>query len=147
MIGLIQLVTHASVVVENKTIATIGRGILALIGIEKSDTENEAQRLFEKIIHYRIFGDAQGKMNLCLKDIQGELLLVPQFTLVAETQKGTRPGFSVGMPPEEGKKLFSMLVTYAQAHYPRTACGEFGAYMQISLCNDGPVTFWLRTNK
>jgi len=145
MIGLIQLVSHASVVVENKTIASIQRGILALIGIEKTDTEKEAEKLFDKILNYRIFNDEQGKMNLSLLATFGGLLLVPQFTLVAETQKGTRPGFSTGMPPEDGKKLFEYLVKFSAEHYKRVSAGQFGAHMEVSLCNNGPVTFILKT--
>lgn len=144
MKGLIQLVTQANVVVEEHTVAAIDLGILALIGIEKTDTEKEADKLLDKIIHYRIFNDAQGKMNVSLAGVQGGLLLVPQFTLVAETQKGTRPGFSIGMPPEEGKRLFEYLVTQAKQLHPKVAAGVFGAYMQVSLCNDGPVTFMLQ---
>ena len=143
MKGLLQVVTHASVTVDNKKIAGIDRGILALIGIEKTDTEKEASKLLDRILNYRIFDDAQGKMNLSLKDIEGGLLLVPQFTLVAETQKGTRPGFSVGMPPDQAKSLFTALLAAALQQYGHVASGEFGAYMQVELCNDGPVTFLL----
>lgn len=143
MLGLIQLVSEASVKVDDKTIATIKRGILALIGIEKTDTEKQAEKLLERILNYRIFPDQDGKMNLSLNNIQGGLLLVPQFTLVAETNKGTRPGFSVGMPPQEGEKLFAYLVAAARKSYPFVECGQFGAHMQVSLCNDGPVTFIL----
>ncbi len=145
MISVIQLVTHAEVVVDSAAIGSIQKGIMALIGIEKTDNEKEADKLFNKIINYRIFPDAQGKMNLSLKDIRGGLLLVPQFTLVAETTKGTRPGFSTGMPPQEGKQLFEYLIEYAQKqHDVSIASGCFGAYMQVSLCNDGPVTFILQ---
>lgn len=145
MIGLIQLVSHANVKVGERTVAAITRGILALIGIEKSDTEQDAQRLLDRIMNYRIFKDAEGKMNLSLKDVQGGLLLVPQFTLVAETHKGTRPGFSTGMPPEPGAKLFSYIVSSARQGHQQVQAGEFGAHMQVSLCNDGPVTFILQT--
>lgn len=145
MLGLIQLVSEASVSVDDKTIAKIDRGILALIGIEKQDTEQIADRLIERILNYRIFPDKDGKMNLSLNNIQGGLLLVPQFTLVAETNKGTRPGFSLGMPPKEGEKLFGYLVTAAQKVHSYVASGQFGAHMQVSLCNDGPVTFILQT--
>lgn len=145
MIGLIQLVSEAKVLVSEKMIGSITRGILALIGIEKNDTEESGEKLIERILHYRIFPDAEGKTNLSLKDIQGGLLLVPQFSLVAETNKGTRPGFSQGMPPKEGKVLFEYLVNYTKKHYPHVASGEFGAYMQVNLCNDGPMTFILQT--
>lgn len=145
MIGLIQLVTHASVVVNANIVGNIKQGILALIGMEKTDTEKEAAKLLDRILNYRIFNDENGKMNLSLHDVKGGLLLVPQFTLVAETNKGTRPGFSVGMPPSDAEKLFNALVVYAKQRYEHVACGEFGAYMQVSLCNDGPVTFILRS--
>ena len=144
MLSLIQLVTHADVKISGNSVGAIGQGILALIGIEKTDTEQEANKLLEKIINYRIFPDAQGKTNLSLKDIQGGLLLVPQFTLVADTQKGMRPGFSRGMPPTEGKKLFEYMINHAQKNYAHIAAGVFGAYMQITLCNDGPMTFMLQ---
>ena len=144
MLSVIQLVTHADVRVNETIIGAIQKGIVALIGIEKTDGENEAEKLFNKIMNYRIFPDAQGKTNLSLRDVQGGLLLIPQFTLVADTTKGTRPGFSTGMPPQEGKKLFEYFVSYAEKNHSAIACGEFGAYMQIILCNDGPMTFTLR---
>lgn len=145
MLGLIQLVKHASVEIEGSIVSTIEQGILALVGIEKTDTEKEADKLLDRIINYRIFRDTNDKSNLSLKDVQGGLLLVPQFTLVADTNKGTRPGFSLGMPPEEGKRLFEYLVSVARNQYQHTENGQFGAYMQVSLCNDGPVTYLLRT--
>jgi D-tyrosyl-tRNA(Tyr) deacylase len=145
MIALIQLVTHAQVVVEKQKIGEISRGILALIGIERTDTEAQAIKLFERIMGYRIFPDADGKTNLSLQTIAGGLLLVPQFTLIAETSKGTRPGFSKGMPHEEGKTLFSFLVQHAKGAYPHVTCGQFGAHMQVTLCNDGPMTFILHS--
>ena len=143
MISLIQLVKHATVTVENECIASISHGILALIGIEKDDTEVNACKLVDRIINYRIFKDDEDKTNLSLLSVGGGLLLVPQFTLVADTTKGTRPGFSRGMPPEEGKKLFSDLVDYAKKEYSKVVAGRFGAHMQVSLCNDGPMTFIL----
>lgn len=145
MLGLIQLVSHADVKIERNVVGAIQRGILALIGIEKTDTEEQAKKLFDKIINYRIFPDAEGKTNLSLKDVKGGLLLVSQFTLVAETQKGLRPGFSRGMPPNEGKILFEFLVNHAKENYFIVQSGQFGADMQVSLCNDGPVTFMLQT--
>lgn len=145
MRALIQLVTHAEVKVSDEIIGKINHGILALMGMEKTDTEEDAKKLFERIINYRIFPDNEGKMNLNLKSVEGSILLVPQFTLVAETNKGTRPGFSIGMPPEAGKRLFEFLVSYAKTNYPYVEAGQFGAYMQVSLCNDGPVTFLLTT--
>lgn len=145
MLGLIQRVSSASVAVDGKTIGAIQQGILALIGIEKSDTEKHAERLLDKMLGYRIFDDANGKMNLSVQNVQGGLLLVSQFTLVADTNTGTRPGFSTAMPPEESNKLFSYLVKIAIQKYPIVGSGEFGANMQVSLCNDGPVTFLLRS--
>ena len=145
MLSVIQLVTQAEVCVEAIAIGTIQKGIMALVGIEKTDTEKEAEKLFNKIVNYRIFPDTHGKMNLSLKDIQGGLLIVPQFTLVAETDKGTRPGFSTGMPPQEGRPLFEYLVEHAKKQNEVSiASGCFGAYMQVNLCNDGPVTFMLQ---
>jgi D-tyrosyl-tRNA(Tyr) deacylase len=143
MIGLIQVVTKADVKVDEQIIGQIDQGILALIGIEKTDTNENAQKLMDKMINYRIFKDADGKTNLSLKDIQGGLLLVPQFTLVAEMSKGLRPGFSRGMPPAEGKILFQYLTSFAKQNHPNVETGEFGAYMHVSLCNDGPMTFIL----
>lgn len=143
MIALIQLVTNANVVVENQPIGSISRGILALIGLEKTDDEAKAKKMLDRILNYRIFADADGKTNLSLATVEGGLLLVPQFTLVAETNKGTRPGFSRGMPPQEGKQLFEWMVNHAKSIYPKIESGQFGAYMQVNLCNDGPMTFWL----
>jgi D-tyrosyl-tRNA(Tyr) deacylase len=139
VIALLQRVSEASVTVEGQIIGSIGRGILALIGIERGDSEAEADRLAEKIIAYRIFPDEAGKMNRSLKDIGGELLVVPQFTLVADTNSGTRPSFSSGASPAEGEKLFAYF-----ANKTRAATGRFGADMQVRLVNDGPVTFWLQ---
>lgn len=144
MLSVIQLVTHASVQVDGVIVGSIQRGIMALIGIEKKDSEKEAQKLFHKIVQYRIFPDENGKMNRSVLDISGGLLLVPQFTLVAETAKGTRPGFSTGMPPKEGEQLFAYFVGYAKQQNIFVQNGIFGAYMQVNLCNDGPVTFLLQ---
>ena len=143
MIGLIQLVKYANVKVNNAIVGAIEEGILALIGIEKTDTDDNAKKLIDKIINYRIFRDTADKTNLSLREVQGQLLLVPQFTLVADTKSGLRPGFSKGMSPEEGKKIFTYLVNYTQMQYPHVATGEYGAYMQVTLCNDGPMTFVL----
>lgn len=145
MIGLLQRVTEASVTVQGKNIASIERGILVLVGVEKEDSETQSERLLERLLGYRVFPDEQGKMNLSLQDISGGLLLVPQFTLVANTQKGTRASFTSAAPAEQGESLFNHLVQHACAHYPKVASGRFGADMQVSLVNDGPVTFWLRT--
>ena len=144
MIALLQRVTEARVVVNNKTIAEVKQGVLALIGVEKGDTSKQADRLLQRILGYRIFPDQEDKMNLGLKDIAGGLLLVPQFTLAADTDKGMRPSFSSAALPAEGKALFEYLVQQAQASYEPVACGEFAADMKVSLTNDGPVTLWLQ---
>jgi len=145
MIALIQRVNRAAVTVDSETVGAIGRGILALIGVQRGDTTASADRLLERVLTYRIFGDEQGKMNLSLRDIQGELLLVSQFTLAADTQKGTRAGFSRAAAPEEAKRLFDYFLDRARASHGTVAAGVFGADMQVSLVNDGPVTFWLET--
>jgi len=147
MIGLIQRVSEASVVVEGCLVGQIGRGLLVLVGVEKHDDETTAQRLIERILGYRVFPDLQGKMNLSLTDIGGELLLVPQFTLAADTRKGTRPSFSSAAAPEQGAALFEHFVSAARESLPRVAAGVFGADMKVSLINDGPVTFWLQVGK
>lgn len=146
MIALIQRVAEARVAVAGEAVGTIGRGVLALVGVERGDTEREAQRLAERVLGYRIFPDAEGKMNRSLADIAGGLLLVPQFTLAADTKSGTRPGFSTAAAPEEGKRLFDYLVQLSREKHPVVATGRFGADMQVSLVNDGPVTFWLQVS-
>lgn len=145
MIGLLQRVTHARVEVHSRTIAEINTGLLILIGIEKEDTRTRADRLLERLLGYRVFPDEENKMNLSLRDIQGGLLLVPQFTLPADTKKGTRPGFSTAAPPEAGRELFDYLLAQATLCYGNVSAGQFGTDMQVSLTNDGPVTFWLQT--
>ena len=145
MIGLIQRVARADVQVDSETVGTIGRGILALIGVRRGDDALSADRLLERLLTYRIFPDEQGKMNLSLRDIRGELLLVPQFTLAADTHKGTRAGFSTAAAPDEARRLFDHLLARARASHAPVAAGVFGANMQVSLVNDGPVTFWLET--
>lgn len=145
MLGLIQRVSFASVTVNDAVIGEIHHGILALIGIEKTDDEPSAIRLLEKILQYRIFSDDNGKMNLNVKEVQGGLLLVSQFTLVADTKSGTRPGFSTAMAPEASQRLFQFLCEKAQKTHQPVATGEFGAHMRVSLCNDGPVTFLLKS--
>lgn len=144
MLAVIQRVTHADVQVNHKIIGAIQQGILALIGMEKTDSNKEAERLADRILNYRIFKDAESRMNLSIKDIKGGLLLVPQFTIVADTKTGTRAGFSTAMPPAESKILFEYFVKYSSSLYEHIAAGEFGADMQVTLCNDGPVTFLLR---
>lgn len=143
MIALIQRVTDGKVVVDNQIIGQIDQGILALIGVEKEDTEKNADRLLERLLGYRIFSDQDDKMNLSVSDVEGGLLLVPQFTLAADTRKGKRPSFSSAAPPSEGERLFNYFVNKAKADYPMVETGQFGADMKVSLCNDGPVTFWL----
>ena len=146
MIALLQRVTNAKVEVEAKAIGAINNGILALIGVEKTDTEEQANRLLERILGYRIFADAQDKMNLSLENINGGLLLVPQFTLAANTEKGMRPSFSSAASPDEGERLFNYLLQQAKQRHPQVEAGQFGADMQISLTNDGPVTFWIQVS-
>lgn len=145
MKALIQRVKQAQVDVNNQTIGQISKGILALIGVERDDTIEKAEQLLNKIGRYRIFTDESGKMNLSLNDIQGELLLVSQFTLVADTKKGNRPGFSRGASPEHGELIFNEMVKLANNTGLNIQTGQFGADMQVSLTNDGPVTFWLET--
>ncbi len=144
MIGLIQRVSEASVRVEGAVVGRIGRGLLVLVGVEKPDNDATAQRLLERILTYRVFPDADGKMNLSLADTHGELLLVPQFTLAADTHKGTRPSFSSAASPELGAALFEYFAKAARERHPKVATGVFGADMKVSLVNDGPVTFWLQ---
>lgn len=145
MIALVQRVAEAKVSVGGDTVGAIGRGILALIGVERGDSEAQADRLADKVLAYRIFPDAAGKMNLSLLDIKGEFLAVPQFTLVADTNSGTRPSFSSGAPPAEGARLFACFTEILKPRI-KLATGRFGADMQVSLVNDGPVTFWLRVS-
>lgn len=144
MIGLIQRVTQAEVTVDGFCISRISRGILALVAVERGDGAAQAQRLAERIIGYRIFPDAEDRMNLSLADVDGELLLVSQFTLAADTRKGARPSFTPAAAPEEGQRWFAYLVDRAKERHPRTSTGRFGANMQVGLVNDGPVTFSLR---
>ncbi|NVK24428.1 MAG: D-tyrosyl-tRNA(Tyr) deacylase [Gammaproteobacteria bacterium] len=143
MIGLIQRVKFAKVEVENETVGEINQGILVLLGVDRDDDEAKAKRLAERIINYRIFEDAQGKMNESVKQIKGELLVVSQFTLVADTKKGTRAGFSRGASPELGNKLYQYFVEQCKTSGLKVETGQFGADMQVSLLNDGPVTFSL----
>lgn len=146
MIALLQRVSQASVVVEGEKIAETGRGLLVLLGVQKNDGEVQAQRSVERILGYRVFEDAAGKMNLSLQDIQGEILLVPQFTLAADTDKGMRPSFSSAATPADGKKWFDRVVELSRQQLPRVQTGRFGADMKVALLNDGPVTFWLETH-
>lgn len=146
MIALIQRVTAASVCVEGETVGCIGPGMLALVAVERGDGERQAVRLAERVLGYRIFEDAEGRMNRSLTDTGGELLLVPQFTLAADTHKGARPSFAPAADPETGQLRFDALVAAARRGHARVETGRFGTRMRVSLVNDGPVTFWLRVS-
>ena len=146
MITVIQRVTSANIKVHECIIGEIGVGIMALVAIEREDNETAAQRLLERILNYRIFGDVDDRMNLSLRDIQGGLLLVPQFTLAANTDKGNRPSFASAAAPEMSSQLFAFLQTLAISSHPGVQFGKFGADMKISLVNDGPVTFTLKAH-
>ncbi len=143
MIGLLQRVRRAAVEVAGETVASIGPGLLVLVGVQRGDGEAQGQRLLERLLGYRVFPDAEGRMNLSLRDTKGGLLLVPQFTLAADTAKGSRAGFTTAAEPAQAKILFEALLAQARREWPGTGSGVFGADMQVSLVNDGPVTFWL----
>lgn len=145
MIGFLQRVSRAQVDIEGVATAAIGRGLLVLVGVLREDTAADGQRLVERILNYRVFPDPQGRMNLCLRDIQGGLLLVPQFTLAADTRSGNRPSFTPAAPPAQAEALFGQLLEQARAAHAEVASGRFGADMQVTLINDGPVSFWLST--
>ena len=145
VIALIQRVSRAEVRVAEEVRGTIGRGVLALIGVQRGDGEAAAERLLEKLLAYRIFPDEAGRMNLSVREAGGGLLLVPQFTLAADTRKGTRAGFSSAAEPRAAQRLFEYLLARARDAYAPVSAGVFGAHMQVSLINDGPVTFWLET--
>lgn len=144
MIALLQRALEAKVVVEGRTVGAIGNGLMVLLCAERNDTEKEADALLAKLLSYRVFADDAGKMNRSVTDVQGGLLLVPQFTLAADTQSGTRPSFTPAATPVEGRRLFDYFVEKARAKHAVVETGEFGAHMQVSLTNDGPVTFWLQ---
>lgn len=144
MIGLLQRVTQAQVVVGDRTVGSIGAGLMVLVCAERGDTESEAGRLLERLLNYRVFSDPQGRMNLSLREVGGAMLLVPQFTLAADTRRGNRPSFTPAAPPEEGRRLFSHLLACARRVHAPVESGEFGADMKVSLTNDGPVTIWLQ---
>ena len=147
MIALIQRVTEARVEVDGAVAGAIGRGILALIGVERGDGDAQAERLVDRVLGYRIFPDAEGRMNLSLLDVRGELLAVPQFTLAADTKSGTRAGFSTAAAPDEGRRLFERFIFLSsQKKQLQVKTGSFGADMRVSLVNDGPVTFWLQAS-
>lgn len=145
MIGLLQRVRRADVEVAGETVAAIGPGLLVLVGVQREDGEAQGRRLLERLLGYRVFPDAEGRMNLSLRDTGGGLLLVPQFTLAADTAKGARPSFTSAAEPARAKALFEALVAQARQEWPDSGSGVFGADMQVSLVNDGPVTFWLET--
>lgn len=143
MIGLLQRVSGASVEVGGETVGRIGPGLLVLLGVQRGDGEAQAERLVERLLGYRVFADEQGRMNRSLRDVGGGLLLVPQFTLAADTARGARPSFTPAAPPDEGRRLFEHALAHALGRHPVVACGRFGADMKVALVNDGPVTFWL----
>jgi D-tyrosyl-tRNA(Tyr) deacylase len=144
VIALLQRVTGASVRVGEETVGEIGRGILVLVGVERGDGEEQATRLAQKVLGYRVFPDGEGKMNLSVKDVGGEILAVPQFTLAADTSSGTRAGFSRAALPEDGERLFLQFVSFLKNSGLKIETGKFQSPMQVSLVNDGPVTFWLQ---
>jgi D-tyrosyl-tRNA(Tyr) deacylase len=144
MIGLLQRVSEARVVVADKTVGAIGPGLVVLVCAERGDSAVQTERLLERLLSCRVFADAAGKMNLSLRDVAGGLLLVPQFTLAADTSKGTRPSFAAAALPDVAKRLFEHMLAHARRLHSTVAAGEFGAMMKVSLTNDGPVTLWLR---
>jgi len=145
MIGLLQRVRSARVLVAGETVGFIDAGLLIFVGVERGDDEASADRLLDRLLGYRVFPDKDGKMNLSVRDVGGGLLLVPQFTLAADTDKGLRASFTPAAPPEDGRRLFAYLLSSAQKQHPIVASGIFGADMQVTLTNDGPVTFWLES--
>ena len=145
MIALIQRVLSASVAVDDETVGAIGPGLLALVAVQPADDEASTRRMLERLLGYRVFADEQGRMNRSLKDTGGDLLLVSQFTLAADTRSGMRPSFTSAASPEQGRRWFDRLVELARDAHPRVEIGRFGAHMRVQLVNDGPVTFWLET--
>jgi D-tyrosyl-tRNA(Tyr) deacylase len=146
VIGLLQRVSEASVRVDGEAVAAIGPGLLVLVGFQRDDRRDRLPRFVERLMNYRVFADDQGRMNRSLREAGGELLLVPQFTLAADTDSGNRPSFTPAAPPDEGRDLFEALVEVARAALPGVQTGRFGADMQVSLVNEGPVTFWLEVH-
>ena len=144
MIGLIQRVSGAKITIEAEKIAEIGPGLLVLVGVERQDGPEQAEKLAARLVAYRVFADDAGKMNRSVRDVGGALLLVPQFTLAADTSGGLRPSFSHAAPPDAGARLFDALVAAVASTGVPHGCGRFGANMQVTLTNDGPVTFWLQ---
>jgi len=147
VIGLLQRVTSAAVEIDGREVARIGTGLVVLVAVERNDDETLAARLLDRLLHYRVFDDDAGRMNRSVTDIGGALLLVPQFTLAADTRKGLRPGFSRAAPPDAAERLFGCLVRLASERLPAARAGRFGARMQVSLVNDGPVTFWIEVRR
>jgi D-tyrosyl-tRNA(Tyr) deacylase len=147
VIGLLQRVTQARVDVEGRTVGAIGPGLMVLVCAEHGDDEACADRLLERLLNYRVFSDGDGKMNLSLRDVKGGLLLVPQFTLAADTKKGNRPSFTPAAPPDQGRRLFDHMLARARKIHAPVESGKFGADMQVTLTNDGPVTIWLQTGE
>lgn len=145
MIGLLQRVSHAEVEVDSDVIGRIGRGLMVLVAVHRDDTVNDVERLAERLLGYRVFPDDEGRMNLSVRDIGGGLLLVPQFTLTADTKKGTRASFTKGAAPDKAADYFDRLVTACRKGLDTVETGRFGAHMRVTLTNDGPVTFWLDT--
>jgi D-tyrosyl-tRNA(Tyr) deacylase len=143
VIALIQRVTRACVQVDGKVVGAIDQGVLAFIGVRRDDDEGHAERVLERVLTYRIFADEAGRMNRSARDVEGGLLLVPQFTLAADTHKGTRAGFSTAAEPGHAERLFEHLLSLARDRHAKVASGTFGAHMHVELVNDGPVTFWL----
>lgn len=146
MIGLVQRVREASVTIDGQLVASVGRGMLVLVGFQREDQAERLDRFVERLLNYRLFPDADGRMNLGLRDIDGELLAVPQFTLAADTDRGNRPSFTSAAAPELGRELFSAFEHRLRSIWPASAFGRFGADMQVALVNDGPVTFWLEVD-
>lgn len=146
MIGLLQRVSEASVQVEGHTIAAIGTGLVVLVGFRRDDRAARVDRFVKRLLNYRVFADDEGRMNRSLRDTGGGLLLVPQFTLAADTNAGNRPSFTPAAPPDEGEKLFEELLLHAAREWPDVEAGRFGAHMQVALVNDGPVTFWIEVD-
>ena len=146
MIALLQRVTQASVEIAGEEVGVICRGLMVLVGVEKDDNQAKADRLLQRLLGYRVFADDDGKMNLSVQDVNGGLLLVPQFTLAADTEKGMRPSFSSAAPPQHGETLFNYFVAQARRQHPIVETGRFGADMKVALVNDGPVTFTLRVS-
>jgi D-tyrosyl-tRNA(Tyr) deacylase len=144
VIALLQRASSASVMVDGDVVGAIGVGLMVLVCAERNDSEREADSLLAKLLAYRVFADEAGKMNRSIADVGGDLLLVPQFTLAADTRSGTRPSFTPAAPPDEGRRLFDYFVERARRQHGSVETGRFGADMKVSLTNDGPVTFWLQ---